>query len=27
VSLTGKHVPRFKPGKLLRDRVNAAHMH
>ena len=27
VSLTGKHVPRFKPGKLLRDRVNAARMH
>jgi len=24
VSLPGKHVPRFKPGKLLRDRVNAA---
>ena len=23
VSLVGKHIPRFKPGKLLRDRVNA----
>ena len=22
VSLTGKHVPHFKPGKELRDRVN-----
>jgi integration host factor subunit beta len=27
VSLPGKHVLRFKPGKLLRDRVNAARMH
>lgn len=24
VELTGKHVPHFKPGKALRDRVNAA---
>ena len=24
VSVTAKHVPRFKPGKELRDRVNAA---
>lgn len=24
VELTGKHVPHFKPGKELRDRVNAA---
>jgi integration host factor subunit beta len=23
VSLAGKHVPRFKPGKLLQGRVNA----
>jgi integration host factor subunit beta len=27
VFLPGKHVPHFKPGKLLRDRVNAARMH
>jgi integration host factor subunit beta len=26
VFLPGKHVPRFKPGKLLRDRLNAARM-
>ena len=24
VGLSGKHVPHFKPGKELRDRVNAA---
>ena len=24
VGLTGKHVPHFKPGKELRDRVNAS---
>ncbi|MGA7982874.1 MAG: integration host factor subunit beta [Chromatiaceae bacterium] len=24
VALSGKHVPYFKPGKALRDRVNAA---
>ncbi|MEL7285474.1 MAG: integration host factor subunit beta [Pseudomonadota bacterium] len=24
VSLSGKHVPHFKPGKDLRDRVNAS---
>jgi integration host factor subunit beta len=24
VALAGKHVPHFKPGKELRDRVNAA---
>ncbi|MES9856637.1 MAG: integration host factor subunit beta [Sedimenticola sp.] len=24
VALSGKHVPHFKPGKELRDRVNAA---
>lgn len=24
VELSGKHVPHFKPGKELRDRVNAA---
>ncbi|WP_089724277.1 integration host factor subunit beta [Candidatus Thiosymbion oneisti] len=26
VALAGKHVPHFKPGKELRDRVNAAFM-
>ncbi|KAA6187028.1 integration host factor subunit beta [Thiohalocapsa marina] len=26
VSLDGKHVPHFKPGKELRDRVNAAYL-
>jgi len=25
VALTGKHVPHFKPGKELRDRVNDAY--
>ena len=25
VALAGKHVPHFKPGKELRERVNAAH--
>ncbi|MBA3989196.1 integration host factor subunit beta [Aliidiomarina maris] len=25
VELDGKYVPHFKPGKALRDRVNAAH--
>lgn len=27
VSLTGKYVPHFKPGKELRDRVNASRAH
>ncbi len=25
VSLPGKHIPHFKPGKALRERVNAAY--
>jgi integration host factor subunit beta len=27
VSLPGKYVPHFKPGKELRERVNAVHEH
>ncbi len=27
VALAGKHVPHFKPGKELRDRVNDAYQH